>query len=131
MPNGTMWRRVLSLAFAVVAIWRLWESFGMAVIASSVPLVGLLALVGQGLAALIAAIALWNEMRSLGRAALVAFVLFVGVQMAADTFGYGIRSLFEALASILAALLLAGLGWFALANRAYGERGSSPIGNEG
>lgn len=114
MRNGTMWCRVLALVFAVVAVWRLWESFGMAVIASSAPLVGLLALAGQGLAAGVAAFALWNAVRAVGRAALVAFVLFVAVQMAADAFGYGIRSLFEALTGILFALLLAGLGWFAL-----------------
>lgn len=130
MPHGTTWCRVMSLVFAVVAVWRLWECFGMAVIASSVPLVGLLALLGQGLAALIAAIALWNEMRALGRVSLAAFVVFVVVQMAADTFGYGIRSLVEALAAILFALVLAGLGWFALGSRGHGERGASPIGNE-
>ncbi len=130
MPNGMTWCRVMALVFALVAVWRLWESLGMAVIASSVPLVGLLALVGQGLAAPIAAIALWHEMRALGRAALVIFVLFVAVQMAADTFAYGIRSLLEALAGILFALALAGLGWFALGTRGHGERGPSRIGNE-
>ena len=130
MPNATTWCRVLSLVFAVVAGWRLWQAFGMAVTVSSAPLVGLLALVGQGLAAGIAAFALWSAMRALGRAALVAFVLFVGLQMAVDAFGYGIRSLVEALAGILVAVVLAGLGWFALGIRGDGERRPSSIGRE-
>lgn len=130
MPQGTTWCRVLSVAFAVIAIWRLWEAFGMAVIASSAPFVGFLALVCQGLAALIATIALWNERPALGRVSLAAFVVFVVVQMAADTFGYGIRSLVEALAAVLLALVMAGLGWLALETRGPRARGPSPIGSE-
>ncbi len=130
MSNKTTWCRVLSLLFSVVAAWRLWQAFGMAVTVSSAPLVGLLALAGQGLAAGIAAFALWSAMRALGRAALAAFVLFVGVQMAVDAFGYGIRSLLEALAGILVAVVLAGLGWFTLGTHGNGERRPSSIGHE-
>ncbi len=120
MASETTWRRVLCLVFAFIAVWRLWVGFGLAVIADTAPLVGLVAVVGQGIAALLAAIALWYERQGLGRASLVAFVLLVALQMAADAFGYGIRSLIEALTGTILALVIAAAGWLALGNERPG-----------
>lgn len=108
--------------FAFVAVWRLWVAFGLLVIAATAPLVGLLAVVGQGLAALVSAFALWNARQALGRISLVAFVLFVALQMSVDAFGYGIRSLVEALTATFAALVIAGVAWAALETGRRGEQ---------
>jgi hypothetical protein len=106
----------MCVVFAIVAVWRLWVAFGLLVIAATAPLVGLLAVLGQGLAALGAAFALWNARQALGRISLVAFVLLVLLQMSMDAFGYGIRSLVEALTGTLVALVIAGVAWVALAS---------------
>lgn len=56
MDRGRTLCRLLSCATAIVGVWRLWEAFGMAMIAATAPLVGMLAVVGQGVAALVSAV---------------------------------------------------------------------------
>jgi hypothetical protein len=98
--------------FVALGTWRLLQALALAGLPEPAALV-LLALVGEGVAAVVAGLALIASRAQLALAALVAFTAFVALQMAADTAVYGIRSVLEALVGMALALLLALLGWLA------------------
>jgi hypothetical protein len=111
------WRWGAAVLLALVGVWRLLQGLAMTGLPDA-PLLGTLALLGQGLAAFAAALALLVPRPRLALAALVAFVACVALQMGADAFVYGIRSVLEAAAAVLAAGALAVAAWLALRPRA-------------
>lgn len=107
------WRAAMVPTFAVVAAWRVFVLASL-VLAVNPPAVAGLAVAGQVATAALAALGIARGRVALAKLALAGFFACVAVQMGADAFVYGFRSLVEALAGLLVAGALALLGWLAL-----------------